>query len=86
MSQEKGWRKYLSTEFVSFALIFLVATVALFTGRAEFPWWLAASLGSAVVCGSVRTVKNLKILGLEFEGYRAEREAGEAKENESLSP
>lgn len=86
MAQEKGWGKYFSTEFVSFSLVFSVSTVALFVGKADFPWWLAGALGSAVVCGSVRTVKNLKILGLEFEGFRAEREAGEASNNESLSP
>jgi len=80
MAQESGWTKYRSTEFVSFALIFTVATVALFVGRTGFELWLVAALGSAVICGTVRTVKSLKILGLEFEGYRSEREAPEPPE------
>ena len=80
MTQETGWAKYRSTEFVSFLLIFLVATVALFAGRATFELWMVSAMGSAVICGTVRTVKSLKILGLEFEGYREEREASGPQE------
>lgn len=80
MAQESGWAKYRSTEFVSFALIFVVSTVALFVGKASFELWMISAMGAAVICGTVRTVKSLKILGLEFEGYRSEREAPEPPE------
>lgn len=80
MVESSGWRKYFSTEFLTFSLIFAVSTVALFLGTTSFQWWFTAALSSGVVCGLVRTVKHLKILGLEFEGYRAERESGESPE------
>ena len=64
---DRGLGKFLSTEFVVFVAIFLVSSVALFRGLTDFPWWLVGVLGSSVVCGTVRTVKHLRILGLEID-------------------
>lgn len=80
MIESSGWRKYFSTEFLTFSLIFGVSTTALFLNYTNFQWWFTAALSSGVVCGLVRTTKHLKILGLEFEGYKAERESAEPPE------
>jgi hypothetical protein len=77
MVQSPEMSKYRSTEFLAFLLTFSVSTISLFIGKTSFEWWLIGSLGSAVVCGVVRTTKHLRILGLEFEGYRSEREGAE---------
>lgn len=59
--------KWMSTEWITFLAIFGVSTWCLYTGRATFPDWLIAALGSGMVCGTVRTVKHLRFMGLEIE-------------------
>jgi hypothetical protein len=70
--RKRATSKWISTEWITFVGIFGVSTACLFTGRASFANWLIAALGSAVVCGTVRTVKHLRIMGMEFE--REERQ------------
>jgi len=42
------WKKFLTTEWIAFLMIFAVSTVGLFTGYFNAQEWTAASLGAGI--------------------------------------
>lgn len=49
--------KFLSTEFLSFISVFVVASVAFFTGKLTSTEWSALATGLVVTLGTLRRIK-----------------------------